>query len=52
LSRARFTYHGGAIPEDELWIKLGGGKGHGSFKFNMQSMNVSNPNSMKKLPSF
>lgn len=28
-------------------MKLGGDKGHGSFKFNMQVMNVSHPNSTR-----
>ena len=40
--------HHGAIPEDELWIKLGGDKGRGSFKFNFQLVNTSHPNSVKK----
>jgi hypothetical protein len=42
------TNHGGSIPENELWVKLGGDKGQGSFKFNMQLVNVSNPNSVKR----
>ena len=42
------TNHGGAIPEDELWIKLGGDKGRGSFKFNLQLVNTPHPNSVKK----
>ena len=42
------TSHGGSIPEDEIWIKLGGDKGQGSFKFNMQLVNTKNPNSVKK----
>lgn len=42
------TNHAGAIPENELWIKLGGDKGRGSFKFNLQLVNVKNPNSVKK----
>lgn len=33
------------ILEDELWVKLGGDEGHGSFKFNMQVCNVLHPNS-------
>ena len=28
-------------------IKLGGDKGHGSFKFNLQLCNVKHPNSLK-----
>ena len=42
------TNHGGAIPENELWVKLGGDKGRGSFKFNFQLVNTSHPNSVKK----
>ncbi len=42
------TNHGGAIPQDELWIKLGGDKGRGSFKFNFQLVNTPHPNSVKK----
>ena len=40
------TWHG-AIPTSEIWIKLGGDKGHGSFKLNMQVINTSHPNSIK-----
>ena len=40
--------HEGVIPDDELWIKLGGDKGRGSFKFNFQVVNVNAPNSVKK----
>ncbi len=40
--------HGGAIPENELWVKLGGDKGRGSFKFNFQLVNIPHPNSVKK----
>ena len=42
------TNHGGTIPQDELWFKLGGDKGRGSFKFNIQLVNISQPNSVKK----
>lgn len=42
------TNHGGTIPQDELWIKLGGDKGRGSFKFNFQLVNTLHPNSVKK----
>ena len=35
------------IPSNELWLKLGEDKGHGSFKLNLQLVNTSNPNSMK-----
>lgn len=42
------TNHGGAIPSDELWFKIGGDKGRGSFKFNIQLVNIPHPNSVKK----
>ena len=41
------TWHDGAIPEDELCVKLGGDKGRGSFKFNLQLVNTHKPNSLK-----
>ena len=41
------TWHSGAIPSDEVWVKLGGDKGHGSFKMNLQIVNTSHPNSIK-----
>lgn len=40
-------WHDGAIPPTELWVKLGGDKGRGSFKFNVQLVNVPKPNSVK-----
>lgn len=46
-SPSGLTFHDGAIPSDEIWIKLGGDKGQGSFKFQMQLMNTAHPNSMK-----
>ena len=39
------TWHNGAIPNQQLWVKIGGDKGHGSFKLNLQLCNVENPNS-------
>jgi hypothetical protein len=29
-----------------VWVKLGGDKGHGSFKLNLQVVNVAHPNSI------
>ena len=40
--------HGGAIPSSELWLKLGGDKGHGSFKLTLQLVNTAHPNSIKE----
>lgn len=41
----QLTWHNGAIPEDEIWVKLGGDKGGGTFKMNFQVCNVLHPNS-------
>ena len=38
------TWHGGAIPGDEVWLKLGGDKGGGSFKSCFQILNIPSPN--------
>ena len=46
-SPAGLTWHEGAIPDDELWVKLGGDKGRGSFKFQMQLVNVEHPISVR-----
>ena len=39
------TWHGKLIPEDEIWLKIGGDKGGGSFKMSLQIANLANPNS-------
>ena len=41
------TWHDGAISSSEVWIKLGGDKGHGSFKLNLQVVNNTHPNSIR-----
>ena len=41
----RVTWHNGAIPENEVWLKLGGDKGGGTFKLCFQHLNVPSPNS-------
>ena len=43
---AGLTWHE-VIPQDELWLKLGGDKGRGSFKMNLQLVNVEHPNFQK-----
>eukprot|EP00731_Ephydatia_muelleri_P022036 Em0014g627a len=35
-SSARLTWHGGFIPENEIWVKLGGDRGGGIFKATFQ----------------
>ena len=42
----RLTWHNGLIPEDEVWVKIGGDKGGGSFKMSVQIANVPKPNSI------
>ena len=44
-SNGDLTWHDGMIPEDEIWIKIGGDKGGSSFKMNFQICNVATPNS-------
>lgn len=46
-SHGELTWHDGAIPADEIWVKLGGDKGRGSFKLNLQLLNTKHPNSIK-----
>eukprot|EP00731_Ephydatia_muelleri_P009645 Em0005g231a len=42
----RLTWHNGVIPASEIWIKLGGDKGGGTFKMNFQIVNLAAPNSV------
>ena len=39
------TWHDGAIPEGEIWVKIGGDHGRDSFKVSYQIANVDKPNS-------
>ncbi|KAK3736237.1 hypothetical protein QZH41_019804, partial [Actinostola sp. cb2023] len=41
----RLTWHNGIIPQDEIWLKVGGDKGGGTFKMCFQIGNVPSPNS-------
>ena len=36
-------WYGGIIPEEEIWLKIGGDKGGGTFKMSFQIANVENP---------
>lgn len=38
-------WHDGAIPQGEIWLKLGGDKGGGTFKMCFQIVNTQAPNS-------
>lgn len=46
------TTHEGFIPEDKLYIKLGGDHGLGSMKIAYQLANLEKPNSSKKTVVF
>ena len=39
------TWHGDKIPNNEIWVKLGGDKGGNSFKLTFQIINIPHPNS-------
>ena len=41
----RLTWHDGLIPDDQIWLKIGGDKGGGSFKMSLQIANILHPNS-------
>ena len=43
----RLTWHQGIIPEDEIWVKIGGDKGGKSVKISFQICNTLNPNSVQ-----
>ena len=45
-SLQQLTWHDGTIPENEVWVKLGGDKGGHTFKMNFQIVNVPHPNSI------
>ncbi|XP_071477750.1 uncharacterized protein [Diadema antillarum] len=40
------TWHKGRIPNDEVWLKVGGDKGGGTFKMMIQLANLERPNSL------
>ena len=42
----QLTWHKGLIPDDEIWLKLGGDKGGSSFKMSVQVVNMEKPNSV------
>lgn len=37
-------WHDGLIPDREIWLKIGGDKGGGSFKMAFELANLANPN--------
>ncbi|XP_078701358.1 uncharacterized protein LOC144927657 [Branchiostoma floridae x Branchiostoma belcheri] len=56
LERSKTTntlvWHNNTIPEKELWVKVGGDHGGGSFKMAFQLMNKVSPNSKKNTNVF
>jgi len=46
------TWRDGAIPEDEVWVKVGGDHGDDSFKLCFQIVNVAHPNSLENTVPF
>ena len=45
-------WHDGALPADEIWVKIGGDRGGGSFKFSFQLANVKSPNAKQNIIPF
>lgn len=46
------TSHNGKIPDDKIYVKIGGDHGQGSMKLEFQLANVEKPNSSKKTVVF
>ena len=44
-SQNELSWHGGSIPEEKIWVKIGGDHGQGSLKVTLQTLNVEKPNS-------
>ena len=42
--RDSLTWHDGAIPENDISVKVGGDHGQGSLKFSLAIVNTKNPN--------
>ena len=38
------TWHNNAIPEDQIWLKVSGDHGGGTFKMSLQIANIQSPN--------
>ncbi|CAH1248635.1 Hypp8330 [Branchiostoma lanceolatum] len=50
--RSTLTWHAGKIPEKEIWVKVGGDHGGGSFKMAFQILNKERPNSKSNTTVF
>ena len=46
-SLQQLSWHDGIIPDDEVWVKVGGDKGGSSFKMSFQIVNTHYPNSIE-----
>ena len=44
-NQRKLSWHGGNIPENEIWVKIGGDHGQGSLKITLQILNIEKPNS-------
>ena len=44
-SQSKLSWHGGKIPHNEIWVKIGGDHGQGSLKITLQTLNIEKPNS-------
>ncbi|XP_031571713.1 uncharacterized protein LOC116305874 [Actinia tenebrosa] len=51
-SSGNLVWHEGLIPSNEIWIKIGGDKGGGSFKMVFAIGNLQNPNSTRNTITF
>ena len=47
-AKGLLTWHEGAIPDDQIWVKIGGDHGGGMFKSCLQIANVAHPNSITR----
>ena len=47
-AKGLLTWHEGATPDDQIWVKIGGDHGGGMFKFCLQIANVTHPNSITR----
>ena len=45
-------WHDGALPADEIWVKIGGYHGRGSFELSFQLANVESLNAKQNIVSF
>ena len=51
-AEGRLTWRGGAIPDDEVWIKVGGDHGKSSLKLTLQICNLDQPNAQRNVFCF